>query len=278
MEEANAYIETGTLELYVLDQLTQTEREEVEVMVAKYPEITTEIRSIERAMEAYAIENAILPSEDLGQKILQKISENENTGPTTPPVVTLDTSHYQSKIRTLRFALVACIALLIVSSAALFSAHSKLNLAQDKIAGLLSDKQKFAATVSYMQQTNAELHKIADMPDDPDWKTVKLAGTKMDPAAKVTVYWHISGRHVMVDNSKMELPANDKTHQYQLWALVNGRPVDLGVFDVTPDATPILLNMKEISSAQTFAVTLEKRGGSVSPTMDQMIVAGNVSI
>lgn len=82
----------------------------------------------------------------------------------------------------------------------------------------------------------------------------------------------------MLDNSKMQLPVNDKSHQYQLWALVNGKPVDLGVFDVKADTAGILVNMKEIANAQTFAVTIEKRGGSPSPTMDQMIVAGNVTI
>ncbi len=99
----------------------------------------------------------------------------------------------------------------------------------------------------------------------------------MDPKANMIVYWHVSGKHVMIDNSKMDLPPNDKNHQYQLWALVNGKPVDLGVFDVKTDTSRLLINMKDISSAQTFAVTLEKRGGSASPTMNQMIVAGNVS-
>ena len=99
----------------------------------------------------------------------------------------------------------------------------------------------------------------------------------MDPTAKMVVYWHTSGKQVMVDNSKLHLPANDRNHQYQLWALVNGKPVDLGVFDIeTEQHGGILKNMKDIASAQTFAVTLEQRGGSPSPTMEQMIVAGNV--
>ncbi len=34
--------------------------------------------------------------------------------------------------------------------------------------------------------------------------------------------------------------------------------------------------MKDIGAAQTFAVTLEPKGGSVSPTLSQMIVAGNI--
>ncbi|MNG37643.1 Anti-sigma-K factor rskA [compost metagenome] len=82
----------------------------------------------------------------------------------------------------------------------------------------------------------------------------------------------------MVDNSKMQLPANDQDHQYQLWALVDGKPVDLGVFDAKADSAHILLKMKEINGAQAFAVTLEKRGGSATPTMTQMIVMGGVSI
>lgn len=82
----------------------------------------------------------------------------------------------------------------------------------------------------------------------------------------------------MVDNSKMGLPLNDEAHQYQLWALVNGKPVDLGVFDVKADAEHILVKMKEIGGAQAFAVTLEKRGGVASPTMEQMIAMGGVSI
>jgi len=35
--------------------------------------------------------------------------------------------------------------------------------------------------------------------------------------------------------------------------------------------------MKKIAHASAFAVTLEPRGGSATPTMDQMYVLGKVS-
>jgi anti-sigma-K factor RskA len=35
--------------------------------------------------------------------------------------------------------------------------------------------------------------------------------------------------------------------------------------------------MKNIPAAQAFAITLENRGGSVSPTMEAMFVMGKVS-
>lgn len=297
MEEGKAYIESGILELYVLGQLSAPEQAEVEEMAAKYPEVKQEMEAIEIAMEQYAVAQAVQPGEGLDKKILERIGNDPIRSieviitPTPPeeylqqhslsgaptPVVPLNTD-YESKIRTLRFALVACVALLIVSAVALFSAHSELGTAKVQIAELSLDKQKFTSTVNYMKQTNADLQKIADMTEDPNWKFVKLAGTPMDPEANMMVYWHVTGKHVFMDNSKMHLPATDKAHQYQLWALVNGKPVDLGVFDVNADSSKILVDMKEIAAAQTFAVTLEKRGGVASPTLTQMIVAGNVAI
>lgn len=287
MEEVNAYIESGILELYVLGQLTVAEQQEVEEMAAKYPEVRKEISAIELAMERYALQNAIEPSASLKTEIFSKLefsSEHPLTSESLPVAATvpepisvqLNPQNYEAKIRTLRMALAACIALLVVSAVALYSAHNDLGQAKNQIIALNLDKQKFASSASYLQEENTDLKKISNMSDDPDWKTVKLAGTKMDPAAKMVVYWHTSGQHVMVDNSKMLLPTNDKDHQYQLWALVNGKPVDLGVFDVKSDSTQILLKMKEIAGAQAFAVTLEKRGGSINPTMEQMIVMGGV--
>lgn len=285
MEEGRAYIETGILEEYVAGLLTTEQQLEVQAMAARYPEVKQEIEAIEIALEKYAIVNAIEPSEGLKNKILSQIYTNQDEVASVlpskkpvaeTPVIQLHT--YQTKIRNLGLALVACMALLIMSVVALFSSRNELDKAKNEILTLNLDKQKFAVEASYLKETNGDLQKIAAMSDDPDWKKVKLAGTKMDPTAKMVVYWHVSGQHVMVDNSKMQLPANDREHQYQLWALVNGKPVDLGVFDSKADTSHLLLPMKEIAAAQAFAVTLEKRGGSAAPTMDQMIVMGGLSI
>nr|WP_250318061.1 anti-sigma factor [Pedobacter sp. B4-66] len=266
------------------------EQKEVEAMASKHPEVKQEIEAIEIAMEQYALQNAIKPSAGLGDKIFEKIGLPDNLEKAEPIVakavnevkeaviIPLNTAPYESKIKTLRIALMACIALLVVSIIALYNTHNQLGSAKDQIAELNLNNEKFTSTVNFMKQSNADLQKIIDMANDPDWKTVKLAGTAMDPKAKMTVYWHAKGKHVMVDNSKMDLPVNDQQHQYQLWAIVNGKPVDLGVFDVKADSTHILVNMKETGSAAAFAVTLEKRGGSVNPTMNQMVVIGNVSI
>ncbi|TDQ07665.1 anti-sigma factor [Pedobacter metabolipauper] len=280
MEEPRNYIESGILEQYVLDQLSDQEKVKVEEMAEKFPEIKQEIADIEFFLEKYATHHAVSPSNNLEDKILVKLREANITTSHLPKkeahIVKLNPNEDQSKIRNLRIMLAASIALLIPACIALYSAHNELGLAKDQIASLSLDKEKFTSTVSQITKDNSYLNQLLEMKQDPNWKTVNLASTKSDAQSKMTVYWHTTGKQVMMDNSKMSLPANDSTHQYQLWALVNGKPVDLGVFDVKPDTTQILIAMKDISSANAFAVSLEKRGGNVTPTGDQILLMGGV--
>ncbi|HEY0176038.1 MAG TPA: anti-sigma factor [Pedobacter sp.] len=281
MEESKAYIETGILELYVLGQLNALEQREVEEMAVKYPEIKQEIDAIEIAMEQYAVSHAIQPTAGLEKQIFEKITRQDEElvkHKNAAKIVPLHEGNSASTIKALKFALVACIGLLVISVIALYTMHDKLNLANQQIASLSTDKQKFAATVSYIKDENKDLQEIAAISSDPTWTPVKLAGTKISPKANMMVYWHRKGQHVMVDNTKMALPENDSQHQYQLWALVNGKPVDLGVFDAQAQPRRLLIAMKEIGNAQAFAVTLEKRGGSPTPTMEKMVAMGGVSI
>jgi anti-sigma-K factor RskA len=108
---------------------------------------------------------------------------------------------------------------------------------------------------------------------DPSFKLLKLQGTPKSPSSALTVAWSPAKKQVMIDMANANMPANDKDHQYQLWALVGGKPVDLGVFDANTTSKD-MKEMKSIASADAFAVTLEPRGGSLSPTMDQMVVIG----
>jgi len=292
VEEEQEFIQSGILELYVIGDVTADEKKLVEERAVKNPAVRDEISAIEYAMEKYASLNAVHRADELQVKIMENILPEDEKGTVADPAVavnpainTVAANHVvtaipdqSAKIKKLYFALAACVALLIISTAALYSAHNDLGNAKEQIFALSQDKEKYAQNASYMTKQNEELQTMADMPSDPDWKTVKLAGTKMDPTAKMVVYWHTSGQHVMVDTKKMGLPANDELHQYQLWALVNGKPVDLGVFDAKADSAHILVKMKEIAGAQAFAVTLEKRGGSVNPTMEQMIAMGAVTI
>ncbi|WP_173088434.1 cupin domain-containing protein [Pedobacter foliorum] len=67
------YIESGILELYILNLLDESERLMVQSMVLKNPQLKMEIQEIERALENYAFEYAVEPSVGLKEKIEQKL-------------------------------------------------------------------------------------------------------------------------------------------------------------------------------------------------------------
>ncbi len=271
MEKVKAYIESGILELYVLGQLSAQECIEVEEMANQHPEVKAEINAIELAMEAYALENAISPSSNLESKIL---SQFENKDKIDPKIVPLYIGANDVKIRTLKYALVACIALLIISSAALFSVYNQLETAHLQIASLSTEKDKFAATVSQLEFNKAGMENRIAMTETNEWTTVKLAGVKSAPNAKMFVYWNKNNKNILINYAAMTLPKTDQAHEYQLWALVDGKPVSLGVFD---DNSPqAVKEMQTIQNAQAFAVTIEPMGGSTNPTMEKMVVMGSI--
>ena len=101
-----------------------------------------------------------------------------------------------------------------------------------------------------------------------------LQGTAVSPTSFANIYWDTTTKDVYLLVNNMPTPANNK--QYQLWALLNGNPVDLGVIDTSVWQEKLLVKMKGVQDAQAFAITLEPKGGSPSPTMDAMYVVGNL--
>ena len=73
------------------------------------------------------------------------------------------------------------------------------------------------------------------------------------------------------------LPSVPEGMQYQLWAIIDGKPVDAGMIS-TEKGIYHIQKMKSFGRAEAFAITLEKAGGSPTPTMDQMYVIAKISI
>jgi len=101
---------------------------------------------------------------------------------------------------------------------------------------------------------------------------IELKGTDVSPKSLATVYWNNQSNDVYLMVKDLPPPPSDM--QYQLWAMVDGKPVDAGVFDTGKGN--VLQNMKTAISPQAFAVTLEKKGGSPTPTMEAMYLIGQV--
>ncbi len=258
-------------------QLSAAECKEVEEMANTYPEIKAEILAIELAMETYALQNAIEPSAKVEENLYAKLGIKEPTEISTEPkVIPLYDKVNDGKVARLRYALVACSILLVISLGALFSAHKELKDANFEIANLSTDKQKFASTASKLEFENAGMENRIAMTETDEWTTVKLAGVQNSPKAKMLMYWNKTNKSILINYSAMSLPKTDQSHEYQLWALVDGKPVSLGVFTSNETAKEAVKQMETIEKAQAFAVTIEPTGGSVNPTMEKMVVMGAI--
>jgi anti-sigma-K factor RskA len=272
LEDLKAYIESGVLEFYVLGDLTRNEKLEVELMLKKHPELRAELLEIEKTLQKYSETHAENPPDYLRSTILDVLDTREEKD--TNPVVPITTDH--NKNNSYKYAFAASVALLLLSLIAIINLNSQLKESNHHIAILRQSNQKFAKQVNYVEdqlETAKQSLKIFHNPDQ--YKLVSLKGTQNAPTASMMIAFSPEKEEVMIDMAALKMPANDSEHQYQLWAMVDGKPIDLGVFDVKSDTTG-MIKMKSLKNVQAFGVTLEPKGGSINPTMDQMMAMGAI--
>ena len=259
MDTSN-YIASGVLELYVNGLLSETEKREVEALAAQNPEIQQEIFHIEEALEKYALAHRQTPKRNMKQAILDKIDAEESKNKPTAKIVQM------SGFR--RFAMAASVIGLILSGALNFILYQNWNNSQKEVTALLSEK---ATLVDKSDVLKASYEETVNTLVETTTKVVQLNGLPIAPNSKVNVYWNGKNQRTFLRIENLPPPPSDK--QYQLWALADGKPIDAGVFDTETSA---MQTMKTIGDAQAFAITLEKKGGSASPTMDQMYAMGKI--
>lgn len=273
MEELKTYLESGILEQYVLGDLSKEEMLAVEKNAMLYPEIRTEISEIENALLGYAKSNSIEPSAAIRNRILNSLDSFDQD----PQISRLNPSGASPKSSPFyKYAFAASLALLFLSIILLINLNNKLNESNTQIDVLQSDNQKFSNQVNYIERELTDTRNALQFHQNPAaYKLVSLKGSAKAPSASMLVAFNAEKEEVMIDLSSVNMPSNDQEHQYQLWAMVDGKPVDLGVFDSSTGSTG-MKKMKSVKDAQAFAVTLEPRGGNPNPTMDQMKAIGNI--
>ena len=267
--ELKDIISSGLLELYILGLSSDEENIQVQQWIKQYPEVAKEIDEIQNAMEQYATGNAIEPDISVKQKILDKLNINLTQQRVAPVFAENNKGTKVYRMSSfVRGAAAACFILFIVSLVVNYtfynkykSASANLQVAQNELA-----KQKEIA---------AGMSKDMDVVTDKNALPVVLNGTPHAPDALAKIFWMKNTGDVYVDPTNLPQPAAGK--QYQLWAIVNGKPVDAGMIS-TKTGIYKIQKMKSFGKADAFAITLEKEGGSPTPTMEEMYVIAKIKI
>jgi anti-sigma-K factor RskA len=117
----------------------------------------------------------------------------------------------------------------------------------------------------------SELHKKQDVLDFLKAQRIEiipLAGVDPASVAYGKLLWDPAKKNVLVQTTA--LPAQSEGRQYQLWAVKEKNYLSVGVFDVSSEKENVVrvmvLSVGDIRSIESFAVTLEPKGGSVQPT------------
>lgn len=283
------YIESGILEEYALGVLDEAGRTEVERQAAQHPEIRRELEEIVHGLDVYAEAHAVTPPAGMRERVLsgwqQAIREQETPVPAmkVAPVEAAPAASEGAVIRQMpvaapagrsRWLVAASVALLMLSALGNFLLYNRLKESETNLEVAQNAQASYAATQQAALKERDDRAQQLSVLRDAQFKAVDLKGTPKAPDALARVYYNAKTRAVYVD--VRNLPALPAGKQYQLWALDNGKPVDAGMLAATTTAGDSIQQMKDIASAQAFAVTVENIGGSPTPTLSTMTVVGNI--
>ncbi|NJB85256.1 anti-sigma-K factor RskA [Lewinella marina] len=265
--DLTAYINSGVLELYVLDRLSPDERRRVEAYAEQFPEVRREIEQIELDLEQYALLHgqATPPSPEVLTSVMDRIRAGNSAGSTgATPVPPATAGNWAT------WLLVALLAVAVAGLSYFYldsqQRREDLLATQSELSTLQADCAQIASDYSADREQLALL-------TDVDTRGIVLTGSENAPESRALVFYNPTEAAVLF--TAANLPAPPAGKQYQLWAIDAGGPRDLGVLDRDLGSDE-LLSVPFIPDAAAFAITLEDEGGKPSPDLTQLQVIGEV--
>lgn len=261
--EAQEYIESGILELYVYGLLTETENLEIAEMAKKNPDVEQEILAIEKAIVALSSSFAPFHSVANFEKIKARLELKHGK------VVDMKPASNWSQYVGWAAAVLMLLGL----------GYQTLELTKTKeaIATVGNEKNKIQREFAYLDQQNKETEKNLTIVRDIKNTGVTLGGQAVSPTSFAKVYWNKDTRTTYIDAAG--LPKPPKGMVYQVWSLKLSpvlTPTSIGLLDNFDENEQKIFAVDQTDSAEAFGITLEPAGGSLTPTMEQLYTLGKV--
>ncbi len=268
------YIESGKLELFLLGELNEREREEVIAMSKAHPEIKQELDSLEEAMfsldELTGVEPSIQTKEKIFATLEEDLQEKKISTPTAAPKETKTVKMTPWK----PFAVAASLVAVLASAAAIYFA-GKFYETDQKFVALQQEQAVLADNLNQVKQEFEQTDSRLDRLVAGDFRRIEMVGESFDMQkdAKVDVFWDQSQQEVFIAVNRLN--SLSASFDYQLWAIGPDGPVGIGIVD--PSQPFSLQQMNAVAEAGAFAITIEPKGGSESPTLEKLVVLGEVA-
>ncbi len=270
--ETNEIISSGLLELYVLGIANEQETAQVTVMANRDPEVAEEIRSIEKTLELYAVSGGIAPSTKIKQLVTTALFKGADKTADSIPVSNIAKGMVVPAFW--KYAAAASILLLIASTVLNLNFYNNSQVANNELGLIKNERAALKNQLVVLEEQNGEMKNDMDVIQSKYSEPVALHGLEAAPDAVAKIFWMKNTGEVYIDPSN--LPDAPEGMQYQLWGIVDGQPVDGGLIITTKKNDKYRIHkMKTFGKAEAFAVTLETKGGNLTPK-GKMFVLGKM--
>lgn len=259
--------------------LPPEEAYQIEQMALLFPEVKAELDRISQSLEDMAATAATVPSPAVKTRLMEQLrnlkTAEEKSNPLnvahpvhkiddgeTTPVVPIPT---KTKNRTSLLA--AAVIALVFSIGGLIYLMQQNRQEAQQVAALQQRVELLQQNTATQQQQLQASAQALQLWQRTDVRKINLTNVPGKPDALARVFWDAKTSDVYI--SDISLPPTPAGKQYQLWAIVDGKPVDAGMLGSQKNSVQ---KMKAFQAAEAFAITLEKAGGSATPTMEEMYV------
>lgn len=262
---AQEYIASGILELYVAGVLSEKENEEVHAAMEAYPEVRKEVEEIEKAIVELTASTAP-KREATFQNIRQSITPSSEG----PPVITLDNRRFNW------FTFSGWAAAIIVASALIYTLIENDKL-QQQLDTTITQQDQLEEQISKAKTDLAAAEKLNEILRSKDILSIPLTGQQVSPQSYAKVYWDKNAAQVYVDVQGLPEPPAGKV--YQVWSLKLDplTPTSLGILDNYNEDKNKVFALENPNASEAFGITLEPEGGSETPTLEQLYTLGTVT-
>lgn len=240
--DIQSFIQSGLLEAYVLGQCTPEERAQVERMVAAHPEVRTELDAIQASLETYASAHAVPPPDGMKSRIMDRIAQET-------PNVAAPRPHNQTLriFQVISFLLAALCSFLFLSQKELGQENKVLKQRADSL------QVQLIACNNDAQKPDP----IAELLCDPRTQRILVSDGK---GIGTLVYYNPQLKRMAYD--PYSLPAANPGTHYQFWAIVDGKPLSMGM-----KAANMCESIHTVENAAAFAISEEdKPEGNPAPS------------
>lgn len=260
--DSKEYIESGILELYVYGLLDENQNKEIHELSQKNEEIKNEIEAIEKSILSLSTSFSPFLSVQHFEKIKAELEVKHSK------VIPLKPRAMPNYIGW------AAAAVLLLFIGYQYNQQSDI---KNEVVTLENTNKELNEAVANSENENQSTKEALNVIRDSKNTVVSLAGQTVSPSSFAKVYWNKQSQTVYIDASGLPEPPEGK--EYQIWSLKLKpalTPTSIGLLSDFTKSNTKFFKVSGTSDAEAFGITLEPKGGSKSPTMEQLYTLGAV--